>query len=232
MKSKIDFWKNDMKANQFVLEIIEKGYSLPFETFPPEYHVDRNNSSSLKHASFVTKAIQELLEGGFVREVSDPPHCVNPLTVAENKQKLRLVIDLGFVNGFLKIPKFKYEDLRDVVKFLEKYYFFIKFDVKSGYHHIDIREGHKKYLGFAWVLGGINRYFVFEVLPFGLASACHCFSKIMRVFVKNWREVGFQVEHENCAWVTCCLTRSRTLWACIDADVNCQGICRQRNRYR
>lgn len=97
------------------------------------------------------------------------------------------------MNEFLRIPKFKYEDLKNVVSFLEKDDYFIKFDVKSGYHHIEILESHRKYLGFAWDFGSERRYFVFEVLPFGLASACHCFTKVMRVFVKNWRQLGFNV---------------------------------------
>ena len=193
IKNKLNFWKEGLKANKFVLDTISKGYSLPFESFPPKYHVVKNNASSLRHREFVTQAILDLVEGDFIKEVFVPPHCVNPLTVAENQNKLRLVLDLGFVNEFLRIPKFRYEDLRDVVSFLEKDDYFIKFDVKSGYHHIEILEEHTRYLGFAWDFGNRRRYFVFEVLPFGLASACHCFSKVMRVFVKTWRGLGFNV---------------------------------------
>ena len=139
----------------------------------------------MRHPEFVKKSILELLEGNFIREVSEPPHCVNPLTVADNKDKLRLVLDLGFVNEFLVKTNFKYEDLRDVVDFLEEGDFFIKFDIKSGYHHIEILEEHKKYLGFFWDFGNVRRFFIFEVLPFGLASASLAFSKMMRVFVKT-----------------------------------------------
>ena len=147
----------------------------------------------MRHPDFVEKSILELLEGNFIREVSEPPHCVNPLTVADNKEKLRLVLDLGFVNEFLVKTNFKYEDLRDVVDFLEEGDFFIKFDIKSGYHHIEILEEHKKNLGFFWDFGNVRRFFIFEVLPFGLASASLAFSKMMRVFVKNWRGVGINV---------------------------------------
>ena len=41
------------------------------------------------------------------------------------------------------------------------------FDLKSGYHDMDIVPQHRKYLGFEW--GG--KYFVFTVLPFGLSTA-------------------------------------------------------------
>ena len=47
------------------------------------------------------------------------------------------------------------------------------FDLKSAYHHIMIDEAYTEYLGFAWE--GI--YYVFKVLPFGLATAGYIFSK-------------------------------------------------------
>lgn len=31
-----------------------------------------------------------------------------------------------------------------------------KFDLKSGYHHIDICQAHKQILGFYWPLGGLG----------------------------------------------------------------------------
>ena len=63
-----------------------------------------------------------------------------------------------------------------------------KFDLKQGYHHIDISEEHQSYLGFSWNLEGKNRYFVYTVLPFGLTSAPFIFTKVMRVLIKFWRE--------------------------------------------
>ena len=52
--------------------------------------------SALRHPDFVVHAISELLDNGCVTEHSEPPFCVNPLTVAEGK-KLRLVIDLRHI---------------------------------------------------------------------------------------------------------------------------------------
>ena len=54
-----------------------------------------------------------------INEHSFPPHCVNPLTVAEGK-KLRLVIDLREVNKYLVKPKFRYEDLRSLSEVFEQ----------------------------------------------------------------------------------------------------------------
>jgi hypothetical protein len=53
-----------------------------------------------------------------------------------------------------------------------------KFDLKSGYHHIDIHEHHQHFFGFSWQFGNKTRYFTFSVLPFGLCSRGHIFTFI------------------------------------------------------
>ena len=43
-------------------------------------------------------------------------------------------------------------------------YFGINFDLKSGYHHLDIFPDHKQYLSFAWIFpNGRERSFMFNV---------------------------------------------------------------------
>ena len=67
------------------------------------------------------------------------------------------------------------------------------FDLKSGYHHIDIHESCWKYLGFMWSVNKVPTYFVFKVLPFGLSLACYLFTKLLRPLVKYWRGHGYKV---------------------------------------
>ena len=69
-----------------------------------------------------------------------------------------------------------------------------KFDLKSGYHHIDICQPHQQFLGFQWALGGAgSRYFCFTVLPFGLSSAPYLFTEIFRPVVRYWRGLGIHL---------------------------------------
>ena len=63
-----------------------------------------------------------------------------------------------------------------------------KFDFKSGVHHIDVNENFKTYLGFSWKIDVKVRHFVFIVLPFGLNSAPHLFTKIVCPLVKYWQK--------------------------------------------
>ena len=66
------------------------------------------------------------------------------------------------------------------------------FDLKSGYHHIDIFEPHRQFLGFCWDQGDSRQLYMFTVLPFGLATACYAFTKILRPLVKHWRSQGLR----------------------------------------
>ena len=85
-----------------------------------------------------------------IGEHDKPRFCVNPLTVAEGK-KLRLVIDLRHVNQYLVKPKFKYEDLRSLSQVLQTNSWFFTWDLKSGYHHVDITAEHQQYLSLVFI---------------------------------------------------------------------------------
>ena len=61
---------------------------------------------------------------------------------------------------------------------LEKGDFICTFDLKSGYHHVDIHEESQWFLGFAWE----HSYYMSTL-----------FTKLMRLLVKLWR--GWGVVH-------------------------------------
>ena len=67
LRTKLEFWKR-IGTSKFILNVIERGYMLPFLSLP-EPAVFRNNRSSLAHAKFVEDAIRELVESGRILEV-------------------------------------------------------------------------------------------------------------------------------------------------------------------
>ena len=89
--------------------------------------------------------------------------------VTESVNK-RLILDLRYVDKFLCILKFKYEDIRMARDIFMLGEWFFKFDYKSGYHHVVILPPDQKFLGFSWTLAHVKKWFVFLVLTFGLAS--------------------------------------------------------------
>ena len=131
-----EFWVNDLEAPPFVVDIIRQGYSLPFSEFPPRCFLS-SNRAALRNPQFLESAILDLFEKQLINEHSFPPQCANPLTVAEGN-KCRLVIDLREVNKYLVKPKFRYEALRSLSEVFEQGFWFFTWDLKSGYHHVDI----------------------------------------------------------------------------------------------
>ena len=76
----------------------------------------------------------------------------------------------------------------------DRNYYLFKFDLQSGYHHIEIFPDHRKFLAFAWDFGnGVSRYFQFCVLPFRLSSAPYIFTSILKPLQKSWRSQGIPI---------------------------------------
>ena len=109
------------------------------------------------------------------------------MSVADNSEKLRLILDLRYLNAFLSVPKFKYEDVCTIRDLSNKGDFFLKFDIKHGCHHMNIDKAYHKYLSFSWPEDGVTKYYVFTVLVFGLATASFVFTKVAKVLVDYWR---------------------------------------------
>ena len=183
---RISFWRQ-IGAPPHVLKTINEGYRIPLPQSPPPHQM-RNNASSRNKPEFVRRAIDELLVTGAVIEVDQPPTIVNPLTVSDKNDKFRLVLDLRHVNKFVHKQPCKIEGAETLHKFLPGADHLYGFDLKAGYHHIDIHPDQCQLLGFLYTdYTGRDRFFIFQVLPFGLSSAGFIFTKMLRVLIKYWR---------------------------------------------
>ena len=67
LRERSKFWKEELEASQFVLDIVTNGYLLPFIALPQEM-VAKNHSSALKKSKFVSDSIDELVQSHCVRE--------------------------------------------------------------------------------------------------------------------------------------------------------------------
>ncbi len=172
LKTRKQFWRATLRASAWVTTIVSQGYSLPLLVVPPPIY-RMNHQSALSEPDFVEEEIAKLVRGTCVVNCAECPWICNPLLVVANAQgKKRLVVDLRYVNQFLRVDKFKYEGLELVPVLFSQGEWFITFDLKSGYHHVDINENSWKYLGFSWGVGIHRKFYQFRVLPFGLATAC------------------------------------------------------------
>ena len=189
LKQHVSFWRNVLTATPYIIDVIQNGYRLPLISMPPSYSAS-NHSSAMENVEFVTGAVSELINNGCARLVADKPFICSPLLVVQNSVgKKRLVISLKFLNLYLWKCKFKYEDFKTALDYFEKDAYLFTFDLKSGYHHLDIHPEHQTYLGFQWE----GKFYVFTVLPFGLSTACYIFTKLLRPMVKHIRALGVRL---------------------------------------
>jgi len=145
LKLSIEFWHGVLKAPPPIIDCIVNGYHLPLKFVPPPYS-QQNHKSAKFHSAFVNDAVKKLIANRCVMKVEDKPEMCSPLSVVSNSQgKLCLVLNLRYLNQFLYVLKFKYEDLRIAVLLFEPDEYLFKFDLKSGYHHVDIWPGHYQY---------------------------------------------------------------------------------------
>ena len=97
-----------------------------------------------------------MLATGANLEWDHPPRIVNPLSVSiDSSCKKRLILDLRYVNMYLYKDKINFDDWKCFENYLQanKDCLF-KFDLKNGYHRIDIFDSHQTYLGFSWDIKG------------------------------------------------------------------------------
>ena len=194
LRHNIKFWKS-IGAPYYILSLIENGYKLPFVSLPEPVKL-RNNKSARLHADFVDQAIHELVFSGRICVVAQKPLVVNPLSVAKQPcGKKRLILDLRHVNKCLVKQRVKYEDWKFALAYFTKGSYMFSFDLKSGYHHVEISQDYQTYLGFSWEASdsGDEIFYVFTVLPFGLSTALYVFTKLLKPLEKHWRLQGISL---------------------------------------
>ena len=122
-------------------------------------------------------------KSGRVIRCAVPPYVVNPLSLSvQANGKRRLILDLRYVNRHLQKKRIKYEDWKVAISYFEVGAYMFTFD-------------HQCYLGFSGVdpVPKRTQFYRFTVLPFGLSSAPHIFTKVMKPLVKYWRLNGARI---------------------------------------
>ena len=192
LQKNVQFWES-ISAPENIVCMIKYGYKLPFMNTPNSAYF-KNNVSAFENDNFVSESIRQLVKLGSVIETNYIPHVVSPLSVASNAAgKRRLILDLRYINSHLYKEYIKFDDWHCFEHFLKPNSFAYKFDLKQGYHHVDIFPAHQTFLGFSWNVEGRRRHYVFTVLAFGLSSAPYLFTKLLRPLVRLWRSFGVQI---------------------------------------
>ncbi len=88
-------------------------------------------------------------------------------------------MDLRHVNQYFQKKHVKYEDWKVALSYFEMGAYMFSFDLKSGYHHVEIYEQ--------------TKYYKFTVLPFGLSTVPYIFTKLLKPLEKHWLYLGIRI---------------------------------------
>ena len=170
----------EIGAPTFILNSLEFGHKSSLSADVPCFE-RKNNQSFFQNESFAVEEVKRLISLGRVEIVDHKPHIVNPLTVVIQRTKSRLILDCTYLNQFVIVPEFKYENEKVALDFFRKGCHMIGWDLRDGYHHILIHPEFRDYLGFKIFMDGKETYCRYVVGPFGLRDLPWLFSKIFRV---------------------------------------------------
>ena len=79
LKEKLDYWRDELEAPAFILDVIEHGYVLPLKSEPTP-SIGKKQASVFDNEEFVSDSLGELLVAGCIQQVAFFPrvqstHC-------------------------------------------------------------------------------------------------------------------------------------------------------------
>ena len=186
------YWKEVLKAPEFVLDTLREGYKFPLREIPPS-SLEPNNKSALKERKFMLAELLRLEKLGVISRVKEKPYLVLPLSVVYSK-KLRLVVDASrALNPFIEDQKMKLEGLDVAELTIREGDWQSTTDMDSGYWQLALHEDYKKYVGLHFVEDdGSVLFWVYNTLFLGIKSAVWIFSKMLIPVKAHLRSVGIR----------------------------------------
>nr|KYP59168.1 polyprotein [Cajanus cajan] len=143
-----------------------------------KYEVSLPYIDNFDEKEYCKKEIQEYLDKGLIRNSKSPWSCSAFYVMNATKQERgapRLVINYKPLNKVLKWIRYPLPNKQDLIKRLNHASIFSKFDMKSGYYQIGVKEEDKYKTAFNVPFG----HYEWNVMSFGLKNAPSEYQEIM-----------------------------------------------------
>ena len=139
---------------------------------------------------FVDQKIDSLLQQKCIVELDsyDKTGFLNNVFLVEkrNKQDFRMILNCKNFNNFLVTPHFKTESIKDVLRLLQKNFFFITVNICDAYQHFRLRSRDFRWFQFKWK----KHIMAFSTMPQGMKQLPYEFTRVCRQMVGHLRTHG------------------------------------------
>lgn len=165
-----------------------KGYSLPLVKEPFQLQPLISNNFDANEQKIIETEILSLLKMGAIQKCNPTQkQFVSRIFLVDKPNgKKRFILNLKNLNKYVFAPHFKMEDARTASRLIQYKSYATTIDLKDAYYLLPVKKDHRKYLRFCYK----TDFYEFVCLPFGLASAPHAFTKLLKPVVQFLRARG------------------------------------------
>ena len=176
--SALRFWEALPYISLMVLSWIEVGYKLPWIDGIPcararfENKPDCSGESAFgpKDQSLDTAVVAPQTTGVVLECDSEFLKVVSPIGVIQQRDKLKMIANMRYVNRHLKWPRFRYEGLNDLQDTLAPTDWLFSVDIQSAHHHVRCTET----VGRTWGSAGVAGFTIFVLCVSGWDPLLGC----------------------------------------------------------
>ena len=137
----------------------------------------------------VTQEISRLLRAG-VLEPTDSQYSNSIIPIVKPNGKIRLALDIRYLNAHTPIDKVYLGDLQEILNELDNMSVFTTLDCAMGFHQMELYPESKKFTAFRWK----NNAYQYRYLLFGLSSAPAAWSRQMAVTLSGIQNVAYYLD--------------------------------------
>lgn len=169
------------------------GYEIEFNSYPVQKHIPNEIPFSEEQRKIVDAEVENLLSlGAIVPSKNEPGEFISTIfIVPKSNGKFSLVINLRFLNYYVRYEHFKQETFAIVLDLIQRHDYFNSIDMKNAYFSIFISENYQKLLKFYWR----GQLYKFVCAPFGLSSLPRLFTKLLKPIFAWFRQQGIRCSY-------------------------------------
>ena len=170
--------------DEIFLDIIKNDLKIDFKEVPVNICVPKIHHST-KEKEIINSEVQKLLDNGVIvlcdREPNDFVSTV--FTRKKKDDSSRTILNLKYLNEFVRYGHFKMDSLTDVFKTIKKDVWMDSVDLKDAFFTVPAHISHQKYFKFGW----FQNFYKFLGMPNGYSDAMRIFTKILKPVLDIYR---------------------------------------------